>query len=162
MRIVYSRAEALRGMIVYAAGDTAAALLLGRFAWTRLAGMMLLGGTVYALEIPNVFRWIDARVPPDGRLRSALMRTSLALAYFNPIWIARHIWWIRFVSGEGTAIDRALFATAAASFLGNIPIAIAGNFVIQNVIAPRLRFTASAVFSGLLAVYYAASAVWFA
>jgi hypothetical protein len=75
----YTWPDVLRGATVYAAGDTIAAVVLREFAWTRLAGMMAVGGALYALEIPNYFRWIDSR--PAGKVQ----RTLLAMLYFNPV-----------------------------------------------------------------------------
>jgi hypothetical protein len=81
----YTRANALRGLLIYSSGDSIAALLLGEFSVTRLAVIALLGSTVYALEIPNWFYQVDRMVRPGGT-RAALLRTLLALAYFNPLW----------------------------------------------------------------------------
>jgi len=149
-------------MVIYAAGDTVAALILGQFGWLRLAGMMLVGATVYAVEIPAYFRWIDRRTAEMPRgLRFALARTALAMLYFNPLWIARHLLFIAVFSANWPVIRPALLMTALLSWLVNIPISFAGNAVIQVVLPLRWRFAASATFSGLMAVYYALSGVWF-
>jgi hypothetical protein len=58
----YRAGNALRGALIYGGGDALAAWLLGEFSPTRLAGMAALGGTLYALEVPNWFHWIDRRV----------------------------------------------------------------------------------------------------
>ena len=150
----------LRGLIIYAAGDTAAALLLHQFAWSRLAGMALVGGTLYALEVPAYFRWIDRRVPPAPHPRRRLARAALSLLYFNPLWIARHLLFIKLFSGLLPEVSWALLPVASRSFLLNIPISFVANYLIQNYVPARWRFVASALFSGLMAVYYALSAVW--
>jgi hypothetical protein len=46
------------------------------------------------------------------------------------------------------------------AFIANIPIALIANYIIQNALQPRHRFTASALYSATMAVYYALS-FWF-
>ncbi|MDZ4198846.1 MAG: hypothetical protein U1E27_06120 [Kiritimatiellia bacterium] len=153
------RADLFRGLLIYGAGDAAAALLTGAFGWTRLAGMAGIGATLYALEIPAWFRWIDRHEPP-GAPAAAWRRTGWALLYFNPLWIARHLFFIRLFAGQSEALSWTLLSAGTKSFLLNIPIALAANGLIQNRIPPARRFTASAIFSGLMAVYYAWSGSW--
>ena len=154
-----ARADVLRGLAIYAGGDMVAALLLGEFRWLRLAGMLLVGGGLYAWEIPAWFRWIDARVPPSRG--ACLKRTGLAMLYFNPLWIARHLLFLKLFSGAFNQIGWGLLRTGLWSFLGNVPLSLAGNFVIQNWLPLRHRFLGSALFSACMAIYYAASARWF-
>lgn len=159
MRLEYSKANVIRGILIYSSGDTVAALLLGQFMWSRLAGLALVAATVYAFEIPNYFNWIDrktaaARFP-------ATSRTALALLYFNPLWITRHLLFIKIFSRQWHAITWGLLQTGLISFLVNIPISALANYIIQNRIPLKWRFTASAVFSALMAIYYAVSAVVF-
>jgi hypothetical protein len=146
--------NSLRGGIVYAAGDTLAAAILQDFSWYRMLGMALIGATVYAFEVPNYFRWI-------ARVENRWWRTGLALLYFNPLWVARHLAFVAVFSGVPETIGWSLLRTAAYSFAVNIPISLTGNYIIQNKIPLSWRFLASAVFSGLMALYYALSAVWF-
>ncbi|MFO1386773.1 MAG: hypothetical protein U1F55_11495 [Chitinivorax sp.] len=115
----YTRANALRGLLIYSSGDSIAALLLGEFSLTRLAVIALLGSTVYALEIPNWFYQVDRMVPPGGT-RAALLRTLLALAYFNPLWVARHMALIGWAS-SGTLPGWSILAIASHAFALNIP-----------------------------------------
>ncbi|SNC67876.1 hypothetical protein SAMN06265337_2102 [Hymenobacter gelipurpurascens] len=150
----------LRGALIYAAGDTAAALLQHDFSWSRLLGVALVAGTVYAWEVPTYFRWIDRRVPHRPGWTAQLRRASLALAYFNPLWIARHFVFIRLASGHLDTITWALLPMAARSFLLNVPVSLAVNYFIQNKLRPDRRFLVSALFSGVMAVYYALSATW--
>ena len=150
------------GAVIYAAGDTLAACMLGRFSWTRLAGMALVGGTIYAFEIPAYFRWIDQRTQrPSSAFRRAATRTGLALLYFNPLWIARHLFFIACFDGSWHTINLGLLRTALLSWLLNIPLSAAGNLLIQVGLPLQWRFVGSAVFSGLLAVYYAWAGVRF-
>ncbi|MBD2715755.1 hypothetical protein KBK19_11985 [Microvirga sp. STR05] len=150
----------LRGLLIYAAGDTAAALLLHQFSVGRLLGMALVGGLLYSLEVPAYFSWIDRQVPPAPGLKRRLGRAALSLLYFNPLWIARHMLFIQLFSGHADQISTGLLAVALRSFLLNVPVSFAANYLIQNHIPPRRRFLASALFSGLMAVYYALSATW--
>ncbi|GAB3288006.1 hypothetical protein [Hymenobacter tenuis] len=152
----------LRGFLIYAAGDTVAALLLHQFSWGRLLGMALVGGLLYSTEVPAYFRWLDRRVPPSAHASwpTKLMRASLSLLYFNPLWIARHYVFLRLFSGHPEQITLGLLPLATRSFLVNIPVSLGANYFIQNKVSAEWRFVASAVFSGLMAVYYAVSAVW--
>ncbi len=162
MKLLPTRRDAISGAVVYAAGDTAAALLLGQFSLLRLLGMALIGATVYAVEIPAWFRRIEARTSSIPRgLRLLAVRTGLALLYFNPLWIARHLLFILLLRLEWGAIEPAILWTACLSWLVNIPVSALGNAVIQTGIPLKWRFLGSSVFSGLLAVYYAYSGEWF-
>lgn len=157
----YQPADVLRGGLIYASGDTIAALLADEFSWLRMLGILLVGSTVYAFEIPNYFSWIDRRVKQSGGLRAALRRALLAMLYFNPLWIARHVLFLKIFMGQFGQIGWHLLSIGLMSFLVNIPISLLANYLIQNVVPPRQRFVASATFSALMAIYYALSAVWF-
>jgi hypothetical protein len=150
------------GAIIYAAGDTIATLILGDFSPARTLGMMLVGATVYAFEIPLCFHYIDAFTARMERgPRYAFSRTMLAFLYFNPLWVARHLFFIALFSGNFANINSGLLSVALTSWLVNIPISLVGNAVIQLKIPARRRFAASAVFSGMMAIYFALSGVWF-
>ena len=123
--------------------------------------MMIIGATIYALEIPNYFKWIQKKTSFESKWKVAAARTGLALAYFNPLWISRHLLFIALVSGRFDGIGLNLLTLGGISFLYNIPAAVIGNFIIQVKLPLRLRFVGSAIFSALLAVYYAMSEVLF-
>ena len=161
MSLQYSSHNILRGAVIYTAGDSIAALILGEFMWSRLLGLALVGATVYAFEIPNYFNWIEKQVNGKTGQRAALYKTGLAILYFNPLWIGRHFVFINFFSGQWETITWDLLRVAGYSFLVNIPLSLIGNYVIQNVVRLPWRFFASAVFSALMAIYYAVSMVWF-
>jgi hypothetical protein len=146
---------------IYAAGDAVAALILSQFSVPRLLGMMLVGATVYALEIPNWFAWIDRTVTATDPLRRAAARTGLAMLYFNPLWISRHLLFVALASGDLAAVSPDLLRVGAVSWLAGVPLSIAGNYVIQVRLPLKHRFAGSAIFSGLLAIYYSLSAVLF-
>lgn len=161
MSLKYIKSNIIRGAIIYSSGDTIAALLLHDFSWTRLLGMIFIGATIYALEIPNYFAWIEKVTIKWKGVKKTLIKTLLAIIYFNPLWIARHLLFIKIFSGEYSAIEWSLVNIALLSFLFNIPISIIANYIIQNIIKLDWRFLASAIFSALMAIYYAMSEVFF-
>jgi hypothetical protein len=157
----YGPPEILRGALIYSAGDTIASLIQSCFSPWRLLGMMIIGGTVYAFEIPNWFRWIDLRTASLAGTMASMARTGLAILYFNPFWIARHLLFIAVISGDLSHLGWALLRLGVVSFAVNAPFAFAANYLIQNRVPLRFRFAASATFSSLMAVYYALSATLF-
>jgi len=119
--------------------------------------MILIGATIYAFEIPNYFKWIDQKTKSLSGVKLTLSKTTLAIAYFNPLWIWRHLVLIKLFSGDIDLININLLWIAGLSFLVNIPISFIANFIIQNKIKLNWRFLASATFSALMAIYYALS-----
>ncbi|GGW53828.1 hypothetical protein DFQ11_101242 [Winogradskyella epiphytica] len=81
----YRKQNILRGALIYSAGDTIAALLLNEFSWHRLVGMVIIGATFYAFEIPNYFDWIVKKTYRLKGLKATLTKTILAILYFNPL-----------------------------------------------------------------------------
>jgi hypothetical protein len=154
--------DILRGALIYGGGDTIAALLLGEFLWTRLIGMALVGGLLYATEIPAWFRWIDHRYPTGPGRRAQLQRTGLAVAWFNPLWIARHLAFIALFSADWPALDWGLLDIGLRAFVANVPVVLLANWAIQNHLPYRRRFIGSALFSAAMAIYYALSRMIFA
>jgi len=161
MKIEFKLSNSLRGGLIYALGDTAAALISDQFYWFRLVGVFAIGATIYALEIPNYFKWIDLKVNPNGGLKSALQRTFLAMIHFNPFWIARHILFIKLLMGQYDDIGWGLITVGFISFFINIPVSLGANYLIQNKVSIQYRFWVSAIFSGLMAIYFSLSAIWF-
>ncbi len=158
---MYNKKNILKGAIIYAVGDTIASLLLHEFQITRLLGMILIGATFYAYEIPNYFAWIDKKTKNTIGIKKTIQKTTLAILYFNPLWIARHLFFIKLFSQKYDSINFDLLQIAFWSFLVNIPISIIANYLIQNRIKLDWRFVASAIFSGLMAIYYAMSETLF-
>jgi len=154
--------DLVRGALIYGGGDTLAALLLGEFLWTRLIGMALVGGLLYATEIPVWFRWIDRRYPSRPGWCAQLQRTGLAVVWFNPLWIARHLAFIALFSADWPALDWGLLDIGLRAFVANVPVALLANWAIQNRLPYRRRFIGSALFSAAMAIYYALSRVIFA
>ncbi|HSI91029.1 MAG TPA: hypothetical protein VK927_07925 [Adhaeribacter sp.] len=161
MSFLYTRANILRGLLIYSLGDTAAALLQDNFSVLRLLGMMLIGATVYAFEIPNFFRYIDKKLAGPANRLNSVKRTALSMLYFSPLWVARHLLFIKIFSGQVSEISWDLLRISVVSFAYNIPVAFAANYLIQNKLPFHWRFMGSGIFSALMAVYYALAANWF-
>ncbi len=161
MKITLQRTDVIYGGLIYLLGDTSAAILLGEFGWLRLLGITFIGATLYAIEVPAYFRWIDKTVTAETGFFPKLKKTVLAILYFNPIWIARHLLFIKLLSLQFDQINFGLLNIALLSFLGTIPVGILGNYVIQNLIKIDWRYIASCIFSALMAIYYALSATLF-
>lgn len=142
-------------------GDTIAALIIEQFSWIRLLGIFALGATLYSFEIPRYFRWIEKVIIKYHGWKKIALKTSMALLYFNPLWIARHLLFVYLFSGNIEMITWDLLRIGLISFAVNIPVSIFANYLIQNKISLKYRFFASAIFSGIMAIYYAMSSVWF-
>ena len=84
--------------------------------------MAFVGATFYAFEIPNYFDWIVKKTKDLKGARAVLSKTGLAIAYFNPLWVARHLLFIKLFSAQFNAIGFNLIQIAFWSFLVNIPI----------------------------------------
>jgi hypothetical protein len=124
--------------------------------------MVFVGATFYAFEIPNYFDWIVKKTQYLNNLKATLAKTGLAILYFNPLWIARHLFFIKLFSGQFQNIGWNILEIAFWSFLANILISFIANYIIQNFFKLKWRFLASAIFSALMAIYYALSEVLFA
>lgn len=161
MSLEFKRSNVIRGALIYSIGDTIATLIPNEFDPYRLLGILFIGATIYAFEIPNYFNWIDRKVNESNQLLNSLKRTLLAIAYFNPLWISRHLLFILIFSGKINEINSNLLYIGLISFLVNIPSSIIANYLIQNKINLKYRFISSAIFSGLMAIYYSLSIVWF-
>ena len=122
---------------------------------------MFIGATFYAFEIPNYFDWIVKKTQFLKGIKATLTKTFLAIAYFNPLWIARHLLFIKLFSSHFEAIGVNLLEIAFWSFLVNIPISFVANYIIQNRFKIKWRFMGSAIFSALMAIYYALSETLF-
>ena len=157
----FTRKNILKGALIYSTGDTIAALLVGEFSWFRILGIVIVGATIYAFEIPNYFIWIEKKTKKFSGFKLSIYKTALAILYFNPLWIARHLFFIMLFSGKFNEISWDILRISSLSFLVNIPISATANYLIQNKMPYRLRFMASAIFSALMAIYYALSMMLF-
>lgn len=157
-----TKRNVISGFIIYAIGDTAGALLAGEFFWLRTLGMAILGATLYAFEIPRVYKWIDKQV--EGRkadFKTGMIKTTLAALYFNPLWVARHLLFINLLMLNWDGVNWGLLEAGWWSFIWGLLPSYLGNYVIQNYVVFSWRFVASAVFSAIMAVYYALTPMLF-
>ncbi|MBK7427634.1 MAG: hypothetical protein IPI60_11690 [Saprospiraceae bacterium] len=157
----YKYLSPILGGLIYMTGDTIAALIIDQFSWIRLLGIFALGATLYSFEIPRYFKWIEKVISGYQGWKKIALKTSMALLYFNPLWIARHLMFVYLISGKMDMISWDLLRIGFLSFAVNIPVSILANYLIQNKISLKYRFFASAIFSGVMAIYYSMSSVWF-
>lgn len=143
----YRTGNVVRGLLIYSAGDTIASLIVSEFSVIRLLGVMAVGALIYAWEIPAWFQFIESRYKGTGR-------AAMAVLYFNPIWIARHLAFISVFSAGVSALHWNLLLIALKSFAVNLPVVFAANYLIQNKTPLKWRFFASAVFSAFMAIFY--------
>lgn len=178
--------DMVRGFLVYSLGDLIAQIILKQTSITRTVGIGLIGATIYALEIPLWFRIIENTFcRATDKIRACRLfkepnqnnqcllnhkgRTLMALTYFNPLWIARHMFFIGLLNAisQGIAFSSplhtylSLLGIACKSFIINIPIAVIGNYFVQNKLSMKYRLTGSAVLSSICALWYALSKVIF-
>jgi hypothetical protein len=151
----------LMGGVIYASGDAIASLIAGEFDLIRLFGVFGIGASLYGFEIQRYFRWIEKRLAHLEGKTKVVLKTFMALIYFNPLWIARHLALVFLVSGKAELISWGILETGFLAFAVNIPVSILANYIIQNRVPLNLRFFSSAVFSGLMAIYYSMSTLWF-
>jgi len=157
MKLVYSKRNIISGALIFCIGDTIASIVANEFSLLRVLGISIIGATIYALEIPNVFLWIEKKTPGILTLKKGMYRGLLATLYFNPLWIARHLLFIQILLFHWDDINSTLFLIAWNSFILNIPFVLIINYLIQTKITLRWRFIVSSAFSGVMAVYYAIS-----
>lgn len=152
--------DAVTGAVLFSAGDSIGTLITGDFMYQRMLAMMLLGGSLYAWEIPGYFSFLQRRFNQSGYL-NALKRTFSAAFFFNPLWIARHLVFIKVFSGEWMMITSDILVLATQSFVYCFPFSILANYLILNVISYKWRFFSSSIYSALTVIYFALSAVIF-
>jgi len=149
------------GGLFFAAGDSIGALLNNEFLYMRLVGMFVLGASLYAWEIPTYFNYL-ARCFAQENHANAIKRMLYSALFFNPLWIARHLLFIQFFSGQWGEISFAsILGVATQSFIYCFPVSLIVNYLIQNVLVFRWRFFASSIFSALTAIYFAVLGVFF-
>ncbi len=174
----------VEGFLVYGLGDLVAQIFLGTPSLIRTLGIGFIGGTVYALEVPLWFRLIEGTCcQASDKIRACKMfkepnqdnvcyldykgRTLMAMSYFNPLWIARHMFFLSLLNAISAGLVFAspfrvfwyLIPVAAKSFLFCIPVTVIGNYIVQNRISMRFRLIASAILSAICVFWYALSQV---
>ena len=159
MKLIIKTSEVIKGAITFGLFDTIAALILGEFSWLRMVGMTLIGASVYAIEIPSFFAWIESKSQSMNDTRGKWYKTLMTVAYFNPLWIARHMLFIYLLNQQ--PLSWSIMQAAWQSFLYGLLVSTAANYLIQNKVPIKHRFLASSFFSGCMAIFYAVSAVIF-
>ncbi len=153
----------LRGLIIYPFGDLIAQLILGELNLFRIVTLSLVGCFIYSYEIGAWFAFIQ------NKYSNPLLKTFLAILYFNPLWIARHFLFIELAINYESFLSLTefgnlfvkVFQIAINSFLGGFLLSLLANYLIQNKLNLKNRFLFSAIFSALMAIYYALTKVWF-
>lgn len=149
--------DVIFGLLIYATGDSVASIIHGELSHLRMLGMMFVGASYYAFEIPLHFYQIERITKAKRGFYNSIKRTILAFLYFNPVWIALHILFINAFSRNFDEITSILPKIGMLSFIANIPITLPANYFIQNKILYKWRFATSSIFSALMEVYYALS-----
>ncbi len=157
----FNKKNIINGAIIYGIGDSIGSLILNEFSWIRLIGLALIGGTVYAVEIPAFFDWLETYSKKFSLKKSQAVKTILTTLFFNPIWIARHFIFIFLFSGNYTSINMNLFHIAWLAYITPLPITLLANYLIQNKVNLTWRFTVSSIYSALMVIYFALSKVIF-
>jgi len=85
MKLIYSKKNIISGALIFCIGDTIASIVANEFSVLRVIGISIIGATIYAFEIPNVFIWIEKKTPGILNLKKGMYRGLLATLYFNPL-----------------------------------------------------------------------------
>lgn len=164
--------------VLYPAGDLVAQLITGEFNLYRLLILSVVGGLIYQFEVPLWFRWLDHRTiateqvgqypvlkwlttPQDNRYRlNWFGRTLGAMLYFSPIWIVRHMVFLKLATAPFTHIAwlltiQSLWKASCMSFVVNMPFSLLGNYMIQARLPLKYRFLGSIIMTGLFSIAYA-------
>ena len=169
--------------LLYPIGDLIGQLILGGFNLERTICITLIGSLLYRFEVPAWFSFIDKlRVSDKIQNRFSLIfataaennhplnwlgRTLGSMASFSPLWIARHVFIIYMAThhmqldmGPMEAVGHFIMV-GCKSFLANMPISLAGNYIIQQKLPIQSRFLGSATLSGIFSITYAIEYVFF-
>jgi hypothetical protein len=150
----------LQGALIYAIGDSIAAVIISDFSLPRLMGILFLGGLVYAFEIPNYLSWLN-KTFYENKFSTKFLSALLFSLYFNPIWIARHLLVLNLFKLNLHQINWSLLKIGWDSFVFSFFVALPVNYIIINKIPLRWKFPVTAVFSSMMAIFYALSEVMF-
>lgn len=160
--MIYNRKDIFWGGVLMGLSDVISSMFNGDFLIYRSLGIALIGATLYAIEIPNFYHWLEGFTNSNfsGFTAKALKAVGVTL-FFNPLWIYRHFIFMKIFSLEFNGMGYDLVVAASKSFLASIMVALIGNYIVQNKINLKWRFVASSVLSVLLVVFYAISKKWF-
>lgn len=143
------------GLLIYAAGDSIAMLILGKFAFARMFALMGIGVFIYSAEIPPYFKWLSKTFEAKVGVRWALLKAACSMAFFNPLWVARHYSLIALCSGAWGEISWLMLFLGLKSFFTFSLISFLGNYIVQNVLPLNWRYAGSATLSATMGVCYA-------
>ncbi len=162
--------------LIYPVGDLIAQFTLQEFSLYRTLSLTFLALAFYQWEIPRWFKMLDNFVVlKDKKINSLvasfvlsdsgqlnwLGRTIGAIIYFNPLWIARHMFFISLgnVGYSGLVDFNELLLSSlmlgGKSFLINLPISFIGNFIVQVKLKLEHRFLGSVILTNIMAICYA-------
>ena len=158
--------------LIYPFGDVVAQLILGELSLWRFLSLCFLAFAFYIWEIPKWFNMLDSVKTEKSNLITKLFltkdfrlnwlgRTFGAIAYFNPLWIARHMFFISlskvscFCLFGFVGLISSSLVLGVKSFLANLPISIIGNYIIQVKLKSEYRFLGSVLLSSFMAICYA-------
>ena len=161
--------------LIYPLGDAVAQLILQEFSLRRFLSLTFLALAFYQWEIPKWFKLLDTIVVPAHKISIMPMagtvltkeyklnwfgRTLGAMIYFNPLWIARHMLFISLGKSSWGLINfnelvLSSLTLGVKSFLVNLPISIAGNYIVQAKLKLEYRFLGSVILTSLLTICYA-------
>ena len=153
--------DVVTGGILFTAGDSIGSLIAGDFLYQRMLGMLVIGGSLYAWEIPSYFQHLQRRFNQQGYL-NALKRALAAGLFFNPLWVARHMLFIKIFAGQWQTISVDILVLATQTFIYCFPFSLLVNYLIQHVFSLRWRFLVSSIYSALTVIYFALSEQIFA
>lgn len=160
--MIYTKKDIFWGGILLALSDSIAAIMTDQFTWIRFVGMLIIGATLYAIEIPNYFYWLEKFTDNHFKgLKRKVLKSVAVVIFFNPLWIFRHYIFIYLLIGEFDLINLPLLKSASISYAFNVPISLIGNYLIQNKMPLKWRFIGSSVFSVIMILYYTMGQVWF-
>lgn len=164
------------GLMMYPMGDLIGQVITGDISLWRTIAVALIGAFLYRLEIPRWFAYLDhlrwnnrgsspltmiTRLDQDGTRRlNWLGKTGGAMLYFNPLWIARHVFIITLATTAWAELTLTValwqaLSVGLKSFITNLPFSIAGNFIVQQCLPLRFRFMGSATLTMLFTIKYA-------
>jgi len=167
-------------ILLFPIGDLIAQTILGEFNFYRLIAIMALAVCFYQWETPMFFKFLD-KYKTNWNLQKFIFlkplfteenklswsgRTFGALLFFNPIWVARHIYVIslgekhfNFVISIHDIISSLSIGTK--SFIATLPIALIGNYIVQAKLPLKHRFLGSVILTSVFAIVYALSYKFF-
>jgi len=160
--------------LIYPFGDLAAQFILQEFNICRVLSLTFLAFAFYQWEIPKWFKFLDDVSISQGEINvisrflinedsklNWLGKTLGAMLYFNPLWIARHMFFISisktncFGLNSFNELILSSLTLGVKSFLVNLPVTLIGNFIVQAKLKLKYRFLGSVLLTSLLTICYA-------